>query len=79
LAEAVGTTPDRVAVQCVHQHNAPFACLEAQRLVEAQGDLPPIVDMAFFRRCLDVVRKSAADAIAAARPVTHVACGQAQV
>src|SRR5690606_32808666 len=23
LAEAVGTTPDRVAVQCVHQHNAP--------------------------------------------------------
>src|SRR6218665_2637402 len=31
LAEAVGTTPDRVAVQCVHQHNAPFACLDAQK------------------------------------------------
>lgn len=29
LAEAAGTTADRVAVQCVHQHNAPFACLEA--------------------------------------------------
>ena len=29
LAEAAGTTPDRVAVQCVHQHNAPFACLDA--------------------------------------------------
>jgi hypothetical protein len=79
LAEAVGTTPDRVAVQCVHQHNAPFACLEAQRLVEAQGDLPPIVDVDFFRRCLDAVRKSAAEAVASARPITHVACGQAQV
>lgn len=79
LAEAVGTTPERVAVQCVHQHNAPFACLEAQRLVESQGDLPPIVDVAFFRRCLDAVRRSAAEAVPAARPVTHVACGQAQV
>ncbi len=79
LAEAVGTTPERVAVQCVHQHNAPFACLEAQRLVESQGDLPPIVDVAFFRRCLDTVRRSAAEAVPEARPVTHVACGQAQV
>ncbi len=25
LAEAAGTTPARVAVHCVHQHNAPFA------------------------------------------------------
>src|SRR5262245_62129716 len=31
LAEAAGTTPDRVAVHCVHQHNAPFACVETQR------------------------------------------------
>src|SRR5262249_31103138 len=37
LAEAAGTTPDRVAVQCVHQHNAPFACLGAERIVKEQG------------------------------------------
>src|SRR6476659_9166716 len=36
LAEAAGTTPDRVAVQCVHQHDAPFVCLHAERLIEAQ-------------------------------------------
>src|SRR3954466_15247339 len=24
MAEAAGTSPDRVAVQCVHQHDAPF-------------------------------------------------------
>jgi len=79
LAQAVGTTPDRVAVQCVHQHNAPFACLETQRLVQAQGDLPDVMDVDFFRRCLDAVARSAAEAIPAARPLTHVACGQAQV
>jgi hypothetical protein len=79
LAAAAGTTPERVAVQCLHQHNAPFACLEAQRLVAAQGDLPPIVDVAFFERCLEVGREAVAAAIRAARPVTHVAYSQAQV
>ena len=34
LAEAAGTTPDRVAVQCVHQHDAPFVCLRAQELLD---------------------------------------------
>ena len=36
LAQAAGTTADRVAVHCVHQHNAPFACLEAERIVLAE-------------------------------------------
>jgi hypothetical protein len=79
LAEAADTTPDRVAVQCVHQHNAPFACLEAERIVSAQGDVPHILDVAFFRRCLDRARQSVREAVQKARPVTHVACGQAKV
>ena len=79
LAHAVGTTADRVAVQCVHQHDAPFVCLDAQRLVRAQGDLPDIVDPDFFRRCLDQVARSAAEAVPQARSLTHVACGQAEV
>src|SRR5262245_49961851 len=28
LAQAAGTTADRVAIQCVHQHNALFVCPE---------------------------------------------------
>ncbi len=79
LAEAVGTSPDRVAVQCVHQHNAPFACLDAQRIVQAQGDLPDIVTPDYFNRCLDQVCKEAAAAIGKAQPITHVATGQAKV
>lgn len=79
LADAAGTTPDRVAVHCVHQHNAPFACLEAERIVAAQGDLPHIVDVQFFRRCLERGRKAVADALKTSRPVTHIATGQGKV
>jgi len=79
LAEAAGTTADRVAVQCVHQHNAPFACLGAERIVRAQGDLPHIVEVDFFRRCLDRGRESVARTVKQARRVTHVGTGQAKV
>lgn len=79
LAEAAGTTPERVAVQCVHQHNAPFACLEAERIVQAQGDLPHIVALDFFRTCLDRARKAVAEGERHTRRVTHVAGGKARV
>jgi hypothetical protein len=79
LAEAVGTTAERVAVQCVHQHNAPFACLEAERITQEQGDLPHIMDVDFFRRCLDAGRRAITEALPKARRITHVATGQARV
>ncbi len=79
LAEAAGTTPDRVAVQCLHQHNAPLACIEAERIVQAQGDLPHIVDLDFFGECLERGKKAVAEAMRAMRPLTHIAHGQAQV
>lgn len=79
LAEAAGTSPDRVAVQCVHPHNAPFACLEAERIVQAQKTLPHIVDMDFFHRCLDSGRAAVTEALQNAVPVTHVAAGEAKV
>lgn len=79
LAEAAGTTPDRVAVQCVHQHNAPFVCLEAERIVTAQGDLPHVVFPDFFERTLDRLADAVRQAIAETRPVTHIANGQAKV
>ncbi len=79
LAEAAGTTPDRVAVQCVHQHNAPFACLEAERIVLAQGDLPHIVDLDFYRACLDRAQAAVEVGLKQARPVTAIAHGEARV
>ena len=79
LAEAAGTTPERVAVQCVHQHNAPFVCFDAERLLSAQPDLPRVFERDFHRRCLDAARVAISTALPQARPVTHIAHGSAKV
>ena len=79
LAHAAGTTPDRVAVQCVHQHNAPMACPDTQKLLDAEGDLPAVVDMAFFQRCLEKGGEAVRQAVAQSRRCTHLAIGQAKV
>jgi len=80
LAAAVGTTPERVAVQCVHQHNAPFVCLEAQRICAAHADLGgAVVDTNFFEQTLQRVATAAGESLRQARRCTHVATSQAQV
>ena len=79
LAEAAGTTPDRVAVQCVHQHDAPFVCLHAEKLVAEQQAGLRVVDTEFFRTCLDLARDAVTKAIAVARPLTHMAQGEGRV
>jgi len=79
LAEAAGTTPDRVAVQCVHQHNAPLVCLEAERIVAALSELPHVVDLAFFSSCLEHAREAVYSGLKETRRITHIAHGQAIV
>ncbi len=79
LAEAAGTTPDRVMVQCVHQHNAPFVCFDAERMLAAQPDLPRLFERDFHRRCLDAARTAVQAALPRARAITHVAHGSAPV
>ena len=76
LAEAAGTTPDRVAVQCVHQHDAPFVCLRAEKLLAAQDDGLRCVDVDFFATCLDRGRTAVKAALLKTQPVTHI--GRAQ-
>ncbi len=79
LADAAGTTIDRVTVHCVHQHNAPFACVEAEQIILEQGDLPHIVELDFFRRCLDAAGAAVSQAMKQTVPVTHIATGEAKV
>lgn len=79
IADAAGTTPDRVAVHCVHQHNAPFACLEAEKLVAVQPDLQHIVFPDFHARCLDRAQRTVAHAIKNPVAISHVALGSAAV
>jgi hypothetical protein len=79
LAQAAGTTPERVAVQCVHQHNAPFACLETERLVAQQAGLSHNVFPDFFQQCLDRGSAAVTTARKELRSITHIATAQARV
>ena len=79
LAEAAGTTPDRVAVQCVHQHDAPFVCLHAEKLVAEQHDGLRVVELEFFGTCLERAREAVKRAVPEARAITHVAHGEGLV
>lgn len=78
LAQAAHTTPERVALQCVHPHNAPFADVEAERMLQS-AHAAPSLDLNFFDR---VVKKSA-DAVREALKktvrFTHIGIGQARV
>jgi hypothetical protein len=79
LAAAVSTSPDRVAVQCVHQHNAPFVDPLAQALAAPHGDLPAIIDQAAVDRAVEDVAAAAKAALPRLRPVTRITAGQAEV
>jgi len=79
LAAAIDTTPERVAIHCVHQHNAPFACLEAQAIVKAQGDLPHIVMEDYFHDCSHQIAEAAKQSLRRAQSVTHIGKGEAKV
>jgi hypothetical protein len=78
LAQEANTTPERVVVHCVHPHNAPFADVEAERLLQSVHAASSL-DLPFFDR---VVQQSA-DALRAAlkktTPFSHIGIGQARV
>src|SRR5262245_36184598 len=59
IAKAAHTTPERIALHAVHQHNAPFADVTAQKMVSEHKDLPASCDLVWFGQ----VRQRAADAI----------------
>src|SRR5436190_827 len=78
LAQAVGTVPEKVAVQCVHPHNAPFADLEAQRLIEEAGAAPSL-ERKFFDQAVRETATAVKASLAKRVPFTHIGLGQAKV
>lgn len=80
IAEAVGTSPERVAVQCVHPHNAPFADQEAQKLLAmAPGEPPSTLDVEYFNRFTQSAAAAAKASLGRFQKLTHVGVGQAKV
>ncbi len=79
LAEAAGTTPERVALQSLHQHTAPVLDADAARILFG-------AESARFREHVEFTERiavEAADAVRASldgmRSVTRIACTKARV
>jgi hypothetical protein len=79
LAEAAGTIPSRVAVHALHQHDAPESDFSAEKLLKDAGQDPRQYEGAFQRETLQNLIRAVKRSIPAARPVTHIGLGQAEV
>jgi hypothetical protein len=79
LAKAAGTTPQRVAVHTLHQHDAPWADFDTDELV-TQHKLPyrPF-DSKFVREVIARAAAAVAKAKDEAQPVTHIGLGSGTV
>lgn len=78
LAAAAGTDPTRVALHCVHPHNAPFADTGAEKLIRSVNG-PTSLDLDFYDRCVATSAAALKAALPAAKPFTHVGYGEAAV
>src|SRR5205807_4374261 len=78
LAEAAHTTPEYVSLHTVHPHNAPFADVEAEKMI-AVAKAAKSLDLKYYDECV----KKSADALKAslmkAAPFTHVGTGSGEV
>ena len=80
LAEAVGTTADRVAVHCLHQHDAPACDFGAERiLIESGHQNLGRYDGAFVREFLSRLSREVKRSIEAKETITHYGVGKANV
>src|SRR5437763_12826523 len=74
LAKAAHTTADRVAVHCVHPHNAPFADVEAEKLIAAAKG-PTSLDLKFFDKAVATAAAAVKASLAKTAKWTHVGVG----
>jgi hypothetical protein len=79
LAEAAGTTPERVAVHTLHQHDAPDCDFSAEKILrDAKWD-PRQFESSFQREILDKLAHAVRAAVPKAQPITHLGLGEGRV
>src|SRR5262249_11721572 len=79
LAKAADTEPDRVLVACLHQHDAPIADLEAERILKQHKAAGSICQLDFHEKAVQRVANAARDSLRSPRRITHLGMGQAKV
>jgi hypothetical protein len=79
LAAAAGTRRERVAVHCLHQHDAPGLDFAADELLIPYGLGGKLFDSAFARTAIERTAKAVKTSLKNTRAVTHVGYGKAKV
>lgn len=79
LAAAAKTTPERVLICSLHQHDAPVIDSGAQELLDEVGLNGELFDAAFHEDCLTRVSQAVQESLATAQKVTHIGIGTARV
>ena len=79
IARAAGTTRERVAVHCLHQHDAPACDFTTEKILRDNGLELSRHDGDFPREVLARLEEAVAAALPKAQPVTHLGLGEAEV
>lgn len=79
LANAAGTSPKRVMLATVHQHDAPICDLTAQRLLNQHGLRGWNCDPAFHEQAVQRTAAALKLSLKSSRRVTHFGTGQAKI
>lgn len=79
IAKAAGTRASRVAVHCLHQHDAPGCDFDAEELLAEQGLSGACFHVAFAHQAIDRVSAAVREALGKLQPVTHVGTGTGRV
>ncbi len=79
LAEAAKTDKERVLVTALHQHDAPIADLEAQRMLDKVKAKGSICMLDFHEKAVQRVAKAMAESLKSPKNLTHFGIGEAKV
>ncbi|MCI0682681.1 MAG: hypothetical protein L0Y71_11300 [Gemmataceae bacterium] len=79
LARAAGTTPNRVAVHVLHQHDAPRHDFTVEAILDKHGLGGKRFDVGYMRDCIQRTSAAVAEAVKSAQVCTHLEAGEARV
>lgn len=79
LAKAAGTTPKRVVLCAVHQHDAPLPDIGAQKILDEVDMAGIMCDVAFFKETGKRIAAGLKESLDHRRPITHLGLGQSKV
>ena len=79
IAKGAGTDANRVAFHVLHQHEAPRCDFTAENILAKHGLGGEMFDVKFSHAMIEQTSKAVSGAAASAKPLTHVATGQAKI